>query len=91
MMFATTIDVGPSAAPITAIETASGSEKPSSRAIRSVKKMPNCAATPKIMSLGLESSGVKSIIAPMPTNSISGNSSFAMPALYRMFRTPSSS
>ena len=74
------MEVGPSAAPITAMEAASLSSKPIKVAAPSVKKMPNCAAAPKIISLGLESSGVKSIIAPMPTNSSNGNSSLAMPA-----------
>ena len=45
--------------------------------------MPNCAAAPKIISFGFVSSGPKSIIAPMPMNKISGNSSFAMPASYK--------
>ena len=40
-----------------------------------VKKMPNCAAAPKSISHGFASSGPKSIIAPMPMNSSSGNSS----------------
>ena len=42
-----------------------------------VKKMPNCAAAPKSSILGFESSGPKSIIAPMPMNSSSGSASLA--------------
>ena len=76
---ATTIEVGPSAAPITATEAASFISKNIDE-VQRVKKMPNCAAAPKSMSFGFESSGPKSIIAPMPMNRISGNSSFAMPA-----------
>ena len=47
---------------------------------KKVKKMPNCAAAPNSISQGFSSRGPKSIIAPMPMNSSSGNSSFAMPA-----------
>ena len=75
------MDVGPSAAPMIAMEAASFRSNPISRATISVKKMPNCAAAPKSIIFGLESSGPKSIIAPMPMNSSSGNSSVAMPAL----------
>ena len=43
--------------------------------------MPNWAAAPKSISQGFSSSGPKSIIAPMPMNSSSGNASLAsMPA-----------
>ena len=52
--------------------------------------MPNCAAAPKIISFGFVSSGPKSIIAPMPMNKISGNSSFAMPASYKTLSAPRS-
>ncbi len=76
---ATNIEVGPSAAPMIAIDAASLMSKPSSDAILSVKKIPNCAAAPKNISFGLVSSGPKSIIAPMPMNKSSGNSSFAIP------------
>ena len=41
---------------------------------------------PLIISLGFDSSGPKSIIAPMPINSMRGNSSFAMPFSYRRCR-----
>ena len=46
--------------------------------------MPNCAAAPKRNIFGLESSGPKSIMAPMPINSKSGKSSVAIPALKRV-------
>ena len=85
------MDVGPSAAPIIAMEAASLTSKPNMEARLKVKKIPNCAAAPKIISFGLESSGPKSIIAPIPTNSKSGNSSFAMPALKSTSSTPTSS
>ena len=49
-------------------------------AAQKVKNIPNCAAAPKIISLGFVSSGSKSIMAPIPTNSSNGNSSFAIPA-----------
>jgi len=47
-LLATTIDVGPSAAPIIAIEAASLIGKKID-ARQSVKKIPNCAAAPKII------------------------------------------
>ena len=81
------MEVGPSAAPMMAMDAASGRSK-NIPARHSVKKMPNCAAAPKIMSFGSFRSGSKSIIAPMPTNSRSGNSSFAIPASNSTFRTP---
>ena len=88
--FATKMLVGPSAAPMTAMDAASRMSKPSSAAIANVKKMPNCAAAPNSMSFGFCSSGSKSIIAPMPMNSSSGNSSLAMPAPNRMSSAPAS-
>jgi hypothetical protein len=42
-----------------------------------VAKMPNCAAAPNRTSLGLLSSGPKSIIAPIPMNSSKGIASDA--------------
>ena len=69
------MEVGPSAAPIMAIEAASLSSKPKRRAMLSVKKMPNCAAAPKSRSFGFERSGPKSIIAPMPIKRSRGKSS----------------
>lgn len=56
------------------MDAASFISKPRSAARLNVKKMPNCAAAPKIISLGFERSGSKSIIAPMPIKSRSGNS-----------------
>ena len=53
-----------------------------------VKKMPNCAAAPNIISLGFDKSGLKSIIAPMPTNKSRGKSSFDTPALKSTSRRP---
>ena len=82
------MDVGPSAAPMMAMEAASRSSKPSRLAMESVKKMPNCAAAPKSSSFGSASSGPKSIIAPMPMNSSSGNSSLATPASNRTSSAP---
>ena len=78
-LFATKIAVGPSAAPMTAMDAASGRSK-NSPASTSVMKMPNCAAAPNSISQGFSSNGPKSIIAPMPMNSSSGNSSLDMPA-----------
>ena len=62
---ATKMAVGPSAAPMTAMEAASFKSK-KKPARKRVKKMPNCAAAPKSISHGFSSSGPKSIIAPMP-------------------------
>ena len=76
--FATKMAVGPSAAPITAMEAASFSSKTKPAANR-VKKMPNWAAAPKNMSQGFSSRGPKSIMAPMPMKSSSGNSSLLIP------------
>ena len=89
--WATKIDVGPSAAPIIAIDAASFNSKPSREARLSVKNIPNCAAAPKIISFGLDNSGPKSIIAPMPINSSNGKSSFAMPASKSTSSAPTSS
>ena len=59
-------------------------------ATKNVKKIPNCAAAPKSISHGFLSRGPKSIIAPIPINSKSGNNSFAIPALNRTSMGPSS-
>ena len=75
------MDVGPSAAPIIAIEAASLRSKPISRAIIRVKNIPNWAAAPNRNIFGFDNSGPKSIIAPMPINSSKGNNSVAIPAL----------
>ena len=45
------MEVGPSAAPMMAMEAASFTRKEHRRECSSVKKMPNCAAAPKIMQL----------------------------------------
>ncbi len=74
--------VGPSAAPMTAMEAASFKSKKKPARNR-VKKIPNCAAAPKSMSHGFSSRGPKSIIAPMPMKSSRGNSSLDMPASNR--------
>ena len=55
--------------------------------MESVKKMPNCAAAPNNSIFGLESKGPKSIMAPMPMKSKSGNSSLRIPALYSVSKT----
>ena len=81
-MFATKMAVGPSAAPMTAMDAASFISKKNPARNR-VKKMPNCAAAPNSMSHGFSSSGPKSIMAPMPMNSSSGNSSLDIPASNR--------
>ena len=75
------MDVGPSAAPIMAIDAASFSSNPTKAAKLKVKKIPNWAAAPKNNIFGLVIKGVKSIIAPIPINSNNGNSSLEMPAL----------
>ena len=59
------------------MEAASFKSKPSMTAAIIAKKMPNCAAAPKRNIFGFESSGPKSIIAPMPMNSSSGSASLA--------------
>ena len=82
------MEVGPSAAPMTAMEAASFVPK-NMEATQKVRKMPNWAAAPKISSFGLVSSGPKSIMAPIPINRISGNSSLAIPALNRVESAPS--
>lgn len=69
------MEVGPSAAPMIAMDAASLSSKPSRLAVNSVKKIPNCAAAPKSISFGFVNSGSKSIIAPIPINNSRGNNS----------------
>ena len=73
------------ASPIIAIEAKSLTLGKNIDAMHSVKNIPNCAAAPKIISLGLERSGPKSIIAPIPINKRSGKSSLAIPALYKVW------
>ncbi len=84
------MDVGPSAAPMMPIDAASFKSNPSKAAKANVKNIPNCAAAPNSSILGLDKSGPKSIIAPIPMNKSSGNSSLAIPALKRTSSTPSS-
>ena len=74
--------VGPSAAPMMAMDAASFRSKKKPAAKR-VKKMPNWAAAPKSMSQGFSSRGPKSIMAPIPMKSSSGNSSLLIPASNR--------
>ena len=74
------MDVGPSIAPMTPMEAASGRVKPIARASSMTAKMPNWPAAPRRTIFGFSSSGPKSVIAPMPMKISSGNSSFSMPA-----------
>ena len=59
------------------IEAASLISKPRSDAIKIVKKIPNWDAAPKRNIFGFESSGPKSIMAPIPIKSSSGKASDA--------------
>ena len=90
-VFATKIEVGPSAAAMMPMEAASLMWKPSSAAMMITKKMPNWAAAPNSSRNGLASSGPKSIIAPMPMKSSSGKSSVSMPASNRIWNGPAAS
>ena len=75
--------VGPSIAPMMPTDAASLSVKtPLASAISMTPKMPNWPAAPTISIFGFESSGAKSVIAPMPMKSSSGNNSVSMPARY---------
>ena len=65
-MVVTKIAVGPSAPPIMAIAPDCDSLKPRKIAPVKVTKIPICAAAPKIRLLGLEISGPKSVIQPIP-------------------------
>ena len=75
MIWETRIEVGPSAAPIIPIAAASFRSKLKITASNIVKKIPNCAAPPNKNIFGLESSGPKSIIAPIPINKRIGKAS----------------
>ena len=56
-----------------------------------VTKIPNWAAAPTNINLGLASKGPKSIIDPIPINKSSGNNSgAAIPELYNVSITPGS-
>ena len=71
------MEVGPSAAPMMPMEAASFRSKPKAEAIMMVRKIPPWAAAPHRNSLGLDSRGPKSIMAPMPMNSRIGMASLA--------------
>ena len=87
-VLATKMAVGPSAAPITAMEAASGRSK-KKPARKKVKNTPNCAAAPNSISHGRSRRGPKSIMAPMPMNNSRGNSSLLMPAWNKAVMGPS--
>ena len=71
------MEVGPSAAPMIPRDAASFKSKPRKQATTIAAKIPNCAAAPKRNSFGLDSSGQKSIIAPIPINRSRGIASEA--------------
>ena len=73
----TRMEVGPSAAPMMPMEAASIRSKPNNAATVMVRNTPNWAAAPNSSNFGLESTGPKSIIAPMPIKSSSGMASEA--------------
>ena len=73
--------VGPSHAPMMAMETACPRPNPKASASSNVRKIPNCPAAPKISTLGFASIGPKSIIAPKPIKSRQGKSSVKIPDL----------
>ena len=82
------MDVGPSAAPMMPMETASRKVKPidgksSEMAMTAmiVRKIPNCAAAPKNAIRGFWNNGRKSVMAPMPIKIRHGNSSVMIPEL----------
>ena len=70
-------EVGPSAAPMMPMETASFRSKPRAAARRIAAKIPNWAPAPKRNIKGLVSSGPKSIMAPIPINKRMGRASEA--------------
>ena len=75
--------VGPSAAPMMPMEAASLSGNPSAEARIMEMKIPPCPAAPMKISHGLEMSGPKSIMAPIPMKRRSGNASaLSIPTLY---------
>ena len=73
------IAVGPSAPPIIAIPAAWLGSKPRARATMYAPKIPNWAAAPMSISLGLLIRAEKSVMAPMPRNTNGG---------YQPWRTP---
>ena len=80
--------VGPSMAPMTAMDAAWFSGKPMKVASSRVAKIPNWPAAPSSAKIGCESSGRKSIIEPMPMKMKSGNSSVSIPNSFRMWSMP---
>ena len=85
----TKIEVGPSAAPITPILAASGSENPKNLyAIKPAIKIPPWATIPNSNIHGRCKSGLKSIIAPTHIKIKSGNTSVIIPASKRIFKIP---
>ena len=89
-VFATKIEVGPSAAPMIPMEAASFKSKPSNTATMIVKKIPNCAAAPNNKRNGFCSKGPKSIIAPIPINKSKGNNSVEIPISNNTWNGPAS-
>ena len=81
--------VGPSMAPITAIEAAWFRGNPKRVARMRVAKMPSWPAAPSRANTGCDSSGRKSIIAPMPMKMNSGKSSVSMPNSISRWSMPS--
>ena len=71
----TRIAVGPSAAPMIAMDAASLMGKNKEATIR-VRNTPPCPAAPTNISQGFSNSGPKSIIAPIPINNRRGNTSY---------------
>ena len=80
--------VGPSMAPITAIDAAWFRGNPKTVARIRVAKMPSWPAAPSSANRGCDSRGRKSIIAPMPMKMKSGKSSVSMPNEFRMWSMP---
>ena len=71
--------VGPSAPPIMAMAPAWSGEKPIARATMYAPKIPNWAAAPISISLGLAMSAEKSVMAPMPRKMSGGYQPAATP------------
>ena len=71
------MDVGPSAAPMMPMDAASFRSNPRSTARLMEAKIPNWAPAPKRNILGLERSGPKSIMAPIPIKRRMGRASEA--------------
>ena len=71
--------VGPSQAPMMPMQTASSFGNPRARARTRARKIPNCPAAPSRKVDGLERTGPKSVMAPIPMKISRGKSSFEMP------------